>query len=114
MVGFYELEDGVDFKGWGAGLVTVAVGTVVGVGGAGYVAEARGQRGVNDVEDALSSVVEVGWVCWILTLIEGEGAAAGPQHILHRHEEWQECCRLGAVRCRRVQGGCLARSREWA
>ena len=66
-------------RGGGAGLVTVAVGTVVGVGGAGYVvavAEARGQRDVNDVGDALSSVVEVGWVCWILTLIEGEGAAA--------------------------------------
>jgi len=63
VVGFYELEDGVDFKGWGAGLVTVTVGTVVGVGGAGYVvavAEACGQWGVNDVGDALSSVVEVG------------------------------------------------------
>jgi len=39
------------------------VGTVVGVGGTGYVvavAEACGQWGVNDVGDALSSVVEVG------------------------------------------------------
>ena len=49
MVGFYELEDGpgVDFKGCGAGLVTVTVGSVVGDGGAGYVvavAEARDQR----------------------------------------------------------------------
>jgi len=65
----------VNFKGWGAGLVTVAVGTVVGVGGAGYVvavAEARGQRGVNDVGDALSSVVEVGWVCWSCWISKGK------------------------------------------
>ena len=47
----------VDFKGWGAGLVTVAVGIVVGVGGAiccccWPVAEARGRQGANDVVDA--------------------------------------------------------------
>src|SRR5260221_14523021 len=55
----------------GAGLVTAAVGVVVGVGGAiccccWPVAEARGRRGANDVRDVVSGVVEVRWVCWTL------------------------------------------------
>jgi len=68
---FTNSRMGVNFKGWGAGLVTVTVG----VGGAGYVvavAEARGQRGVNDVGDALSRVVEVGWVCWSCWISKGK------------------------------------------
>src|SRR5712691_4382227 len=61
----------------GAGLVTVAVGVVVGVGSAiccccWPVAEARGRQDANDVGGAVSGVVEVRWVCCQCWTLKGK------------------------------------------